>query len=100
MLQASIVGWPARPTTALSASGICAAATATTTTSASVASPPSRPSAITLWPWWLHNRAKPPPTCPRPSTTIFTELTFRNHTPELVTYQQNTHGPPSRQQHL
>src|SRR5437762_13158491 len=40
--------------------------TATTKMSAPVASPPSRPRAVTSWPAACHRRASPPPTRPRP----------------------------------
>src|SRR6266545_2067196 len=63
---------PASPPTLPSASAICPEGTATTTTSASVASPPSRPTAVTAWPARSQRRASPPPTLPLPSTKMFT----------------------------
>src|SRR5215211_2829509 len=63
---------PASPPTLPSASAICPDGTATTTTSASVASPPSRPTAVTAWPARSQRRASPPPTLPLPSTKMFT----------------------------
>src|SRR5512132_2474516 len=63
---------PWSPDTLPRASAICPEGTATTTTSASVASPPSRPTAVTAWPARSQRRASPPPTLPLPSTKIFT----------------------------
>src|SRR5215212_6477993 len=63
---------PTSPPTLPSASAICPDGTATTTTSASVASPPSRPTAVTAWPARSQRRASPPPTLPLPSTKMFT----------------------------
>src|SRR5215211_2945595 len=63
---------PASPATLPRESASCPEGTATTTTSASVASPPSRPTAVTAWPARSQRRASPPPTLPLPSTKMFT----------------------------
>src|SRR5829696_5576503 len=82
---------PTSPPTLPSASAICPDGTATTTTSASVASPPSRPTAVTAWAARSQRRASPPPTLPLPSTKMFTFLLAVG-----LTGQPDLSRPPGR----
>src|ERR671919_683048 len=68
------------PVTRDRASSIVWPGTAITTTSAWEPSPPSFPSAVTSWPARVHSLARPPPTFPRPTTTIliWTPLVLRD----------------------
>src|SRR5262249_49657271 len=71
---ASIATLPSMPGILPSAVEISGPGTATTITSAPDASPPGRPSAVTSWPARRHSLASPPPTFPRPITTMFIAL--------------------------
>src|SRR5207245_11113698 len=61
---------PRRPRSLANASEIAVLATATSMPSAPEASPPSRPTTVTVWPAISHRRANPLPTLPFPITVI------------------------------
>src|SRR2546425_2780564 len=79
-LVASMATFPASPLTFPRASAIDPDGTATRRTSASEASPPSRPSRMTVCPARSQRSASPPPTLPRPMTVMFTRFSsLRSH---------------------